>query len=388
MTKAQEQFIQLLKQVVFDGVPPSGEYSGELVRLACQQDLACFLGKTLNGQRNRYYYAAAYRDTARSLCLRQLSELLEEAGVDYVLLKGAWIKDLYPNPALRTSSDIDVLVRPEAVDETAERICEKLGFRASAKGFHCIPLYGNSVCVELHYRLDNGNPKMDSLLGQAWEYAVREGGHRYVFTPEFTVFYSLCHTANHFQSGGCGVRPFLDLQLMLDRLSPEEAGLRVLLRAAELERFYEVMLCLCGRWFDRPDNERRCRERPDAAVPERVADYVLTNGLMGTPESTVTYRRSEQYAHTVTSGVKAGTRLGRLAYLKKRLFSSREYLESLYPSLRGKTAAAVPFYHLKRWTRLLNRSTGRRIRNEVTINRRLTVVQIENTESLMRALQL
>ena len=384
MDKNLRDFLDIIRRTVFDGELTHDGVSEESIRLAREQDVGCLLGRTVNGADNPLYYQAAYRGIARESFIAEVTALLEECGIDYILLKGAWIKDLYPEPALRTSSDIDILVREDSVDRAAEQLCARLGFRAAVKGFHCIPLYREPTCLELHYRLDVGNSHMDPTLGRAWEYAVPQSGHRYVFTPEFALFHSVSHTANHLRAGGCGVRALLDLRLMTDRLAWDEEGLRALLREAQLERFYDVCRELIDAWFG-PEG---VSETPLSPTAERTGEFILSHKLMGTAESNVVFRRSDRYANSASARVAEGERLGRVGYLLRRVFTTRSYLESLYPQLMGKPGILVPWYQMKRWSRMLDRRTRRRTLHEARINWRLDPDKIRQTESLLEELSL
>lgn len=54
--------------------------------------------------------------------LRRTCDLLEKAQIDYMPLKGAVIRSLYPEPWLRTSGDIDILVKDA---DRAAKLLEK-----------------------------------------------------------------------------------------------------------------------------------------------------------------------------------------------------------------------------------------------------------------------
>ena len=52
--------------------------------------------------------------TCRIFCLFQ------EKNIDFIVLKGIYLRYLYPNPDLRTMSDIDILVHKEDLDKISE----------------------------------------------------------------------------------------------------------------------------------------------------------------------------------------------------------------------------------------------------------------------------
>jgi hypothetical protein len=88
---------------------------------------------------------------------------LDEAGIPVLLLKGpALARTVYPDPALRHSSDIDLLVKPEdvlrcePVFEQLGYICPEHTFHFAANDRHHQVFYptGNGCPVELHWATD------------------------------------------------------------------------------------------------------------------------------------------------------------------------------------------------------------------------------------------
>jgi hypothetical protein len=112
---------------------------------------------------NRVFLYAAARTMRAGRQIQEVVDALEEAGIPSVLLKGpALARTVYPDPALRQSVDIDLLVRPADVP-AAEAVLEGLGYSCPTKYFHLTPTASNNetfgaddgrMPVELHWRLD------------------------------------------------------------------------------------------------------------------------------------------------------------------------------------------------------------------------------------------
>lgn len=112
---------------------------------------------------------ALFSGAARNLRMgRQIGEVLDafkEAGIPVLLVKGpALARTVYPDPALRQSSDIDLMIRPEDF-LPCERVMETLGYSCPARTYHISPyafhhqafLPGNAgVMVEVHWIADFG----------------------------------------------------------------------------------------------------------------------------------------------------------------------------------------------------------------------------------------
>lgn len=71
---------------------------------------------------------AVYRYEKINYELGRLRKALNEAKIPFIPLKGSVLRRYYPEPWMRTSCDIDVLVHEEAVDQAAQSIAEKLGY--------------------------------------------------------------------------------------------------------------------------------------------------------------------------------------------------------------------------------------------------------------------
>jgi hypothetical protein len=82
---------------------------------------------------NRVFLMAAARNMRAGRQIQSVTDALKDAGIPVILLKGhALARTVYPDPALRQSSDIDLLVQPHNIP-ASEKILEKLGYVCPAK---------------------------------------------------------------------------------------------------------------------------------------------------------------------------------------------------------------------------------------------------------------
>jgi hypothetical protein len=113
---------------------------------------------------NRVFLMGAARNLLAGRQIQAVTGALRDAGIPSILLKGhALARTVYPDPALRQSSDIDLLVRPADIP-AAEQVLEKLGYvcpvktyRISQHEYHheIFTLPKNGLPVELHWSVDN-----------------------------------------------------------------------------------------------------------------------------------------------------------------------------------------------------------------------------------------
>ncbi len=105
---------------------------------------------------------AAARTLLAGRQIQSVTNALKDAGVPVILLKGhALARTMYPDPALRQSSDIDLLVQPDNIP-TSEEVLEKMGYVCPARIFH-VSQYehhhetfyppGKGLPIELHWVL-------------------------------------------------------------------------------------------------------------------------------------------------------------------------------------------------------------------------------------------
>jgi len=117
---------------------------------------------------NRVRLYAAARNLRAGRQIQSVTDALKGAGIPVILLKGhALARTVYPDPALRQSSDIDLLVKPADLLR-AETVMKSLGYTCDCHTFRIAPhehphqvfhLPGKGLHVEIHWELD-GNYKL------------------------------------------------------------------------------------------------------------------------------------------------------------------------------------------------------------------------------------
>lgn len=132
-------------------------------------------GKTVARLREQAAGAAVWEEHHRDLLTRLLTALAEQ-GVAALLLKGtALAYACYPDPALRTRSDTDLLIPPAARAE-ADAVLRRLGFRRGTEvsgelisyqaSYEAEDRLGLSHLIDLHWRVNNAE-----VLAHLFEHA-------------------------------------------------------------------------------------------------------------------------------------------------------------------------------------------------------------------------
>ena len=312
-------------------------------------------------------FTAVFRYERMNYEYEQICRTLEAAEIDFMPLKGSLIRAYYPDPWMRTSCDVDILVHEEELDRAVEALVSALGYSADEKReFHDVSLHApGGMHLELHFSLLEGVEKLDRMLSKVWEYALPVEGwkHRYTQTNEYLLFHMLAHMSYHFIHGGCGVRPLIDLQLLVERMPFDEEILRRLCRECSIETFYEQSLRLCRVWFFDAEQDE---------TTKKMEQFLFTGGVYGNKTNQVAVQQG---------------RRGRLGFLMFRIFMPREKLQNLYPVLK-KHPYLLPFCWVRRWFRLLKKGTMRSSLNELKTSGQLSREDADSVDGLLRDLGL
>ncbi len=307
---------------------------------------------------------AVFRYEQLQYDLTELCRALEEAEIDFIPLKGSVLRRHYPEPWMRTSCDIDVLVHAADLDRAVAALTDTLGYTAGGKNSHDISLHTPSqMHVELHYDLveDGRANGASEVLEGVWDTSiVKEGMHHHREMPdEMFYFYHIAHMAKHFENGGCGIRPFIDLWI-LDRLESADQSKRDdLLRKGNLLQFAEVSRALSRVWMDGVDH---------TDLTAQMEHYILRGGVYGTTENRVTVQQQK--------------RGGRLKYAVSRIFLSYHSIKYLYPILQ-KHRWLTPAMEVHRWFKLAFGGRAKRAMRELKLNNEVTRSEAESTRKFL-----
>ena len=318
------------------------EELAKLYRLAKSHDLAHLVGDALikndligdgeaKAKFQKQMMLAVYRYEKINYELGRLRKVLNEAKIPFIPLKGSVLRKYYPEPWMRTSCDIDVLVHEEAVDQTAQIIVDKLGYTYEKKQYHDISLMSDGgVHLELHHTIKENKANIDALLSECWDYAAPSDDYECCFTNEFFFFHQIAHASYHFLHGGCGVRPILDLYLLQRKMPFDSTVLDEMLEKSGIKKFFDAAKAISEVWFG--DGEH-------TDVTRRMEDYLLRGGVYGSTANSMAVGQQKEK--------------GRLGYIINRIWLPYELLCITYPRLKGRKYLQL-FYEIKRWLRIFN----------------------------------
>lgn len=310
---------------------------------------------------------AVYRYVLLSHELGQICRVLESASIAFIPLKGSVLRDMYPTPWMRTSCDIDILVHESILEQATQLLAEKLEYTIGEKWGHDRSLYSPSgVHLELHYAVIEDTQVVGSqvVLDHFWDSATPCAGYQFHHrvSDEMFYFFHIAHMAKHVHSGGCGIRPFLDLWILNHKVEHSKENRNALLREGGLLDFAIAAEKLSERWFS--------EQHDDDAYTDLFESYILDGGVYGTLKNSVFMRRAN------THGVQ---------YILSRIFVNKDFLTLMFPVLE-KHPWLEPFCQVARWIKLLFDGRFRVAACELQVNANISQAETQAIQTLQKYL--
>lgn len=274
---------------------------------------------------------AVYRYVKQDYEFERICQMLEQAQIPFIPLKGAVICQYYPEPWMRTSCDIDILIHESDLEKAIDLLTSVLQYSTDhKKNYHDVSLFSKQgVHLELHFSIQETMENIDRLLSRVWDYAYPITQCKHALQNEFLAFHLIAHMSYHFTGGGCGIRPFLDIFLLRKQKKYDEFMLRGYLAQCGIEKFYDSVLDLINVWF---------QGGTSTALTGRMERYLLSGGTYGSQEQRIAVRQQRQG--------------GRLGYLLSRVFMPYRVLKIRYRVLE-RYPILFPVMQVYRWIELL-----------------------------------
>lgn len=356
----------------------SPDFSDTLLKASESHDLTHLLAYALKENRlavkeneeiDGLIFKAVYRYQRLKYDYDRICEIFESARIPFVSLKGSVIRRYYPEPWMRTSCDIDILVRIEDAEKAKSVLIDEYGCTYHNRTACDISLFTPAnTHIELHYDLleDGIANKSSEVLRKVWQMSfLREGGsYSYEMADEMSYFYHIAHMAKHFEHGGCGIRPFIDL-FLLDAAEGADAQKReALLAEGELLTFANSVRKLSRIWFKNEDCD---------FISEEIEEYILSGGVYGNNSNRIMIQQSKNG--------------GKFRYAMSKIFLPYDRIKYHYPILK-KHKWLTPFMEVRRWFKLIFRGGARRSAMELKANASVTKQQAERAALLLKEIGL
>lgn len=346
-----EKTLLLLLRDAMKGTAPTAETVAQvkactepekLLQLSELHNILPLVGPLFLEARPDYPETQKLRQYIRTHVVRQIMALdalcrvtaaFEKQQVQYLVIKGAACRALYPRPEHRPSTDEDILVAPEDLEHAAE-VFASLGYtRGQEEPEAQVHHFTNPMLhVELHQTLirrQGLNKMLMERLKEPLFFAVE--GRKLRTLPHQEHFLFLAeHFYKHFIHGGVGIRQVADMVLMAQQpgICWEETWAQ--LEEMELEILIcgvlEIGIAHLGLREDAVEIPMEIRKRSPG--PELLLEDILDAGAFG--GSTMERRHSSSVTVQAVQGETGQTSL------LKTLFPGAKQLSGRYSYLKRK----------------------------------------------------
>lgn len=268
------------------------------------------------------YKKGLAKEAAQHLAVEQLLATLEAHHIQCMPLKGSLIKYLYPQPDMRSMSDVDILFKEEQTGQV-NQLMLAMGFTMLAEGnthdsYYRSPL----VKVEMHRRLVAEDSPYSNYFRQTWDRAKLQDGCQYTYrlSLEDAFIYIMTHLTKHFVSGGTGIRSIMDIWIYNNHYR-NKMNWDYIQTELEQIKLWEFTKTICGLsevWFGNdPGNE----------LYGDITDFIFSSGVYGNQKNTIAAG-----INTSTKS-KESRKINKKYYWLKLFFPGINHMKILYPFL-------------------------------------------------------
>lgn len=263
------------------------------------------------------------RDSAKHL----VDGFLNKNGIDHIFVKGVEIKSYYPVPELRTSGDIDVILRRDKF-ESAYKLLKESNIIITDYSTNVITAKVDDIEIEFHSNADVITDYFDDIFNLSFV----KYEHTYCLKEYEHLLYIICHLCKHLAYRGAGIRMLMDIDVLV-RSIPDFDLKRLMLMAekAGIKQCTSVLLSLCKKWFNTPVES-------SAQINDKLMDcfdrVMLDGGSFGYEINSIPIKHIGS---------------NKLSTLMKLAFPSRELLKSAYPYY-NKNRLLLPVARINRLT--------------------------------------
>lgn len=313
-----------------------------------------------------------------------LNELLNQAKIPYVILKGCASAEYYNDSLLRTMGDVDFYV-PSEYFEKADKLLLKNGFKSNEIDHEYEKAYTkDDVIFELHNTV-NGVPggkvgiKIRRYFDDVFEKSELKHfdlSEYYSPSPFHHGLVMLLHVARHMVTGGIGLRHFCDWAVFVDKVGDVFSPMfEEKLEQVGLWRFAQIMTQFCTNYLGLPQQE--WAGIAEKQLLAKLKDDVFASGNLGHKDLS----RADE-AKFITSRKKGG--VNNDSNVKQAVLSANEIVRKHW-----KFADKVPVIYPAGWMFFGGRYAIRTIaRKRVRVKVSALVKGAEKRKELYKSLQL
>jgi len=353
----------------------------DLCRLASIHQMEYILLEPLThlnipGQAKDMIKARLQRDTFIDLGQRQqianISKNLEGYGIDFLMMKGSVLKNIYPKPVMRQMGDIDLMIYDTTMNRSRE-LFKFMGYDlVNSVKIHDVYKKEPHWIVEAHWSLfdKDVDKKIYDYYQTRRAKLVPGKQSTYELSIEDFYVYMIAHMAKHFYENGCGIRNLVDIYVYLEHYKDkfDYDKLEGELEVCGLSTFEYQARRLAYDWLEKKELDNQ---------EKSLFYFMLDCGVYGKGENGFWSQFAKQ---TDTDNEK----IDKVIKGKWYLFPPISYMKEFYPKL-NKFPVLLPWYWLKRGIRGITSKESRQRRIElkrIDSNEAKTIVDLYKSMGL------
>lgn len=263
----REYFIYLL-YCHLNGIDPRGERRSDwqqIYNLAEKNHVTAIIAYEIEGLPEdlcpKGEIAALFRETldrkkadfdSRLCSLAIFMSTMTSARIPHLIIKGTALRNNYPVPALRTGSDIDVIVHPldysKAIGVLKDRGLNEVSVERNEARMQI-----SDDIFEIRTELENINIQSKIYFSTPFDDISEPMGYTYKLKDVYHLLYLVTHTAHHLKEGGAGVRMIMDIDVLI-RTHPsiDIHEFLSLCDNIKIGKTAQALIALSRKWFNTP----------------------------------------------------------------------------------------------------------------------------------------
>lgn len=315
------------------------------------------------------YYRYIQRDEIQLQVLDDIRRVFNQNQIDFVFLKGSYLKTIYPHTFMRAMGDIDLLVRDGQMTRV-HNVLENNGFKNwnNSTNHDCFMKAG--INVEVHPKLDSeiSNDYKD-LFMKPWIYTKKKDKHEYELLVEYNFFYQLYHMIKHLYHSGVGLRTLIDLQLTYKNIDHSSQIYNEIYQKFPRKSFVDFINLLLNHVF----TNSKFYDKIIINKASKFINYMIHSGAHGIGEQHNLFIGGMASSHHKKEWIV----WTKIKFLFSKTFLSFNQMKGLYSYL-NKCPLLLPIAYLQRIFKLLFKKSARRKLSRLNANK----AEIEFVEEL------
>lgn len=342
MTKEEKYFIYLIKCYLYEEKPEIDEEIDfiELAKISAIHNVTGIIAVELRQlplEKQPKGYSKSVFLQSLGLTVQEYEKIVEgdnllqetfsSNNIDYMIVKGSSIRELFPSPELRTSGDTDVIVKKSQFDKAGEVLLNSGFIKDHESGIEHDYLFNNHL-YEIKDHFDSINEYTDILFENPFDDKTSiKNGNIYQLKPEYNLVHIIFHMLKHIKYKGAGIRQLMDIDICIQKTNVNLNKVMDILRELHLEKSSYALLQICKECFGTNIN---INIEIEPELKDKLLDIIIKGGVFGFDNFDVGGNRLN-----LAIGTKPDRKFLRTKAFFKTIFLSKESLYRRYTYARN-----------------------------------------------------